>query len=166
MKPCLIVVDGIQAAHIIYDENPNDMLAVLGAKHELREQIFTKTMTIQVWKPDNERPGRHFVYTGRYVMFFAELLAKTTDKENMENLARRIRRKTGDFADHTRIWIEFSVAYLNVRYTVHSDTSSILIASSYYETWSLSLEATRTSSSSPSTPKILASMLLDWKHGF
>lgn len=90
------------------------MLAVLGAKHELSQQIFTKTMTIQVWKPDNERAGRHFVYTGRYVLFFAELLLRTNDRDSMDMLARRIRRKAGDFANHTAIWIEYSTKYLEV----------------------------------------------------
>lgn len=105
-----------KAAHIIYDEIPNDMLAILGAKHELSQQIFTKTMTIQVWKPDNERAGRHFVYTGRYVSFFADLLVKTNDRDNMDMLARRIRRKAGDFVNHTRIWQDYSMKYLKARY--------------------------------------------------
>lgn len=93
------------------------MLAILGAKHELTQQIFTKTMAIQVWKPDNERPGRHFVYTGRYVRFFVELLYKTNDKENLEMLARRIRKKAGEFVDHYNIWHEVAWAYLKVRAT-------------------------------------------------
>ncbi len=92
------------------------MLAVLGAKHELSQQIFTKTMTIQVWKPDNERAGRHFVYTGRYVSFFADLLVKTNDRDNMDLLARRIRRKAGDFVNHTSIWQDYSMKYLKVDY--------------------------------------------------
>ena len=114
-NPCLVLANALQAAHIIYDENTDDMLAVLGAKHELSQQIFTKTMTIQVWKPDNERAGRHFVYTGRYVLFFAELLLRTNDRDNMDMLARRIRRKAGDFANHTSIWIDYSTKYLEVR---------------------------------------------------
>ena len=103
-----------QAAHIIYNENPEDSLAMLGAKHELSHHIFTKSMTIQVWKPDNERPGRHFVYTGRYVRFFVELLFKLREKDNLEMLARRIRKKGSDFVDHSSIWHDVSWAYLNV----------------------------------------------------
>ena len=116
-----------KAAHIIYDENPNDMLAILGAKHELSQQIFTKTMTIQVWKPDNERAGRHFVYTGRYVLFFAELLHRTNDRDSMDMLARRIRRKAGDFAHHTAIWTEFSMKYIEVRLPLCACSRRVLI---------------------------------------
>ena len=98
------------------------MLAVLGAKHELGQQIFTKTMTIQVWKPDNERAGRHFVYTSRYVQFFVVLLLKTNDKESIEMLARRIRKKSGEFVNHEKIWQDVSWAYLKVSYSSFCDT--------------------------------------------
>lgn len=98
----------------MYQENPEDALALIGAKHELTQQIFTKTMAVQVWKPDNERPGRHFVYTGRYVRFLVELLLKTKDKENLEMLARRIRKKGGEFVDHSVLWHEVAGAYMKV----------------------------------------------------
>jgi len=104
----------LKAAHIIYDEDPNDRLAIVGAKHELTQQIFTKTMTIQVWKPDNERAGRHFVYTGRYVRFFVLILLKLRDKEILEALARRIRKRASDFVSHTEIWRELSSGFLLV----------------------------------------------------
>lgn len=74
-------------------------------------------MAIQVWKPDNERPGRHFVYTSRYVRFFTRLLYQLNDKTNLEALARRIRKKTGDFVNHSGVWEEVCRAYLQVGYT-------------------------------------------------
>ena len=104
-----------RAARTIYETDPNDMRTWLGAKHELTQQIFTKTMTIQVWKPDNERAGRHFVYTGRYVSFFVQVLFKLKDKDSLEALARRIRKRGGDFFNHAGIWQELSSAYLKVR---------------------------------------------------
>lgn len=72
-------------------------------------------MAIQVWKPDNERAGRHFVYTGRYVRFFVRLLYQLNDKSSLEALARRIRKKAGDFVGHLGIWQEICQAYLKVR---------------------------------------------------
>ncbi|KAL9130309.1 MAG: hypothetical protein Q9217_001484 [Psora testacea] len=101
-----------RAAHTIYETDPDDLRTWLGAKHELTQQIFTKTMTIQVWKPDNERAGRHFVYTGRYVSFFVQILFKLKDKDSLEALARRIRKRGGDFVNHAGIWQELSFAYL------------------------------------------------------
>lgn len=89
-------------------------MAALGAKYELTQQIFTKTMAIQVWKPENERPGRHFVYTSRYVEFFVRLLRQTRDWATLEALAKRIRKRAGDFLDHTRLWDTVCRACLDV----------------------------------------------------
>lgn len=72
-------------------------------------------MSIQVWKPDNERAGRHFVYTGRYVRFFTRLLYQLNDKANLDALARRIRKRAGEFVNHVGIWEEVCRAYLKVR---------------------------------------------------
>ncbi|KAJ4305465.1 Histone transcription regulator 3 [Kalmusia sp. IMI 367209] len=102
-----------RAAHVIYDES-NDLMVAQGAKHELTQQIFTKTMAVQVWKPENERPGRHFVYTTRYTRFFIHLLDQTGDQPNLEALARRVRRKQTDFFEHTKLWQELCSRYLQL----------------------------------------------------
>ncbi|CAO2647933.1 Nn.00g088550.m01.CDS01 [Neocucurbitaria sp. VM-36] len=102
-----------RSAHIIYDEGKDPMLAH-GAKHELTQQMFTKTMAVQVWKPENERPGRHFVYTTRYTKFFVELLDLTGDKANFEALAKRVRRKQTDFFEHQKLWQELCSRYLRL----------------------------------------------------
>lgn len=103
-----------RAAHTIYDSNRADNQNILGAKYELTQQIFTKTMTIQVWRPDNERSGRHFVYTSRYVRFFVRILDQLKDRESLEALARRIRKKAADFVDHFGVWEELTRAYLKL----------------------------------------------------
>lgn len=71
-------------------------------------------MLSQVWKPDNERPGRHFVYTGRYVSFFVRLLYQLNDRTSLEALAKKNRKRSVDFFNHTRIWEEVCTAYLKV----------------------------------------------------
>lgn len=100
-----------RAAHVIYDDS-NDAMVAYGAKHELTQQMFTKTMTVQVWKPEYERPGRHFVYTSRYTLFFIKLLVQTGDKANFEALAKRVRRKQTDFSEHSKLWQELCSQYL------------------------------------------------------
>ena len=102
-----------RAAHIIYDEGKETMMAH-GAKHELTQSMFTKTMAVQVWKPENERPGRHFVYTTRYTKFFVDLLDMTGDKVNFEMLAKRVRKKTADFFEHTKLWQDLCMRYLRM----------------------------------------------------
>ena len=102
-----------RAAHVLYDGQAN-IAGALGAKHEFTQQIFTKTMTYQVWKPEFERPGRHYVYTGRYVLFFAHILDKLNDRPNLDQLVRRVRRKQTDFIDHEKIWCEIATIYVNL----------------------------------------------------
>ena len=74
-------------------------------------QIFTKTLTIQVWRPEFERPGRHFVYTTRYVYFFVGLLDQLDDRTSLDQLLRRVRKKQGDFVDHTKLWEDICLTY-------------------------------------------------------
>jgi hypothetical protein len=102
-----------RAAHVIYDDS-DDMMVAHGAKHELTQQIFTKTMAVQVWKPEHERPGRHFVYTTRYTKFFIHLLDQTGDKTNLEALARRVRRKHTDFFEHSKLWQELCLRFIKL----------------------------------------------------
>ncbi|KAI9841516.1 MAG: Histone transcription regulator 3 [Thelocarpon superellum] len=103
-----------RAAHIIYDGARDDTAAAASAKHELSQQIFTKTMAVQVWKPEHERAGRHFVYTSAYVSFFTRLLALLDDRASMEALAKRVRKKPSDFFQHEQLWERVCQAYLQM----------------------------------------------------
>ena len=123
----------VRAARIFYDTDPHDIRAWMGAKHELTQQIFTKTMTIQVWKPNHERAGRHFVYMNRYVRFFSLILFNLKDKENLEALARRIRKRNVEFVDHIGVWQSVTDKYLSVSstgYCVQINLLTILVAPS------------------------------------
>ncbi|KAB8078954.1 histone transcription regulator 3 [Aspergillus leporis] len=103
----------IRAANIIYN-NDKDATAAAAAKGELTQQIFTKTMTIQVWRPEYERPGRHFVYTTRYVYFFVALLEQLDDRASLDQLLRRVRKKQGDFINHAKLWEDLCLTYARV----------------------------------------------------
>jgi tetratricopeptide (TPR) repeat protein len=102
-----------RAAHVIYDDQQN-IAGALGAKHEFTQQIFTKTMTLQVWKPENERAGRHYVYTSRYVLFFVSLLNQLNDRASLDQLVRRIRRKPGDYLNHQQVWEHIVTTYVGL----------------------------------------------------
>ena len=75
-------------------------------------------MNIQVWKPEFERPGRHFVYTTRYVYFFVHLLDQLDDRAGLDSLLRRVRKKQNDFLDHSKLWEDICLIYAGVRMTV------------------------------------------------
>jgi hypothetical protein len=103
----------VRAAHVTYDDS-KDAVSAAAAKNELTQQIFTKTMTIQVWRPEFERPGRHFVYTTRYVYFFVSLLDQLNDRANLDQLLRRVRKKQGDFINHAKLWEDVCLTYAKV----------------------------------------------------
>ncbi|KAI9724346.1 MAG: hypothetical protein M1812_000414 [Candelaria pacifica] len=103
-----------RAAHVIYDDSADDITAAMGAKHEFTQQIFTKTMTLQVWKPENERAGRHYVCTSEYVTFFVQLLLQLNDRASLEALVKRVRRRPNDFFRHNKVWQDICHSYLKL----------------------------------------------------
>ena len=103
-----------RVATILYDENNPDYVQALAARQEFRESIFTKTMHIQVWKPDFERPGRHCVFMERYVRFMTKLLFTANDKPNMELLAKRVRKKANEFFKFSLVWSDCCNTYLRL----------------------------------------------------
>ncbi|KAK3050845.1 Histone transcription regulator 3 [Extremus antarcticus] len=107
-----------RAARIVYDDSDDhavsqDMCAK-AAKLELTKQMFTKTMVLNVWRPDSERAGRHFVYTARYTRFFVQILEQLKDRSNLEMLARRVRRRPHEIFEHSIIWQEICQSYLRL----------------------------------------------------
>ncbi|KAJ1334238.1 calcineurin-binding protein cabin-1 [Microdochium nivale] len=80
----------------------------------LRESMFTKTMVMNVWKCDAERPGRHHVYTERYIRFVVKLLMAIKDRTNFEALLRRLRKKGADFYHFGDLWMTCCMAYLQL----------------------------------------------------
>lgn len=47
---------------------------------------------VNIWKPDFERPGKHFVYTYQYVMFYLDLLFRKNDFNSIGRVCKKIRR--------------------------------------------------------------------------
>ncbi|CAK7225133.1 Histone transcription regulator 3 [Sporothrix curviconia] len=80
----------------------------------LRESMFTKTMVMNVWKCDAERPGRHHVFTEQYTRFMTRLLVVLDDRVNLEALLRRIRKKGADFYHFNDLWQTCVVSYLRL----------------------------------------------------
>lgn len=104
-------------ANIVYHEDPATAYkdtGALAAKEVLTQQMFTKTMVQQVWRPENERAGRHFVYTARYTRLFVNILTQLKDRNGLEMLARRVRRRPHDLFEHSAIWQEICTAYLQL----------------------------------------------------
>ena len=47
---------------------------------------------INIWKPDFERPGKHFVYTYQYIIFYIDLLVKKGDFNSIGIIIRKTKR--------------------------------------------------------------------------
>ena len=100
--------------NILYTIQHPDYQRAAEAQQEFRESIFTKTMQVQVWKPEFERPGRHFVYMERYVKLMASLMLLLNDKASMEQLTRRVKKKASDFFRFEDVWKACCAAYLTL----------------------------------------------------
>ncbi|KAH6634937.1 hypothetical protein B0J18DRAFT_417492 [Chaetomium sp. MPI-SDFR-AT-0129] len=106
-------------AHVLFDEDPSPNgeereEAAKAAFNVLRESMFTKTMVMNVWKCDAERPGRHHVYTEQYIRFVVRLLEVMKDRVNMEAVLRRIRKKGADFYHFNELWQFCVVTYVKL----------------------------------------------------
>ncbi|KAI1133988.1 hypothetical protein F5Y05DRAFT_417652 [Hypoxylon sp. FL0543] len=103
-------------ARILFDENSDEQgyVQAMAAFGVLRESMLTKTMVMNVWKCDAERPGRHHVYTEQYVRFVVKLLIVLKDRSNFEALLRRLRKKGADFYHFNDLWQTCCIAYLRL----------------------------------------------------
>ncbi|KAL2153565.1 hypothetical protein VTH82DRAFT_4720 [Thermothelomyces myriococcoides] len=106
-------------ARLLFDENsdPSDGETCLAAKaafYVLRENMFTKTMVMNVWKCDAERPGRHHVYTERYIRYMVRLLDVMNDPVSLEAVLRRIRKKGADFYHFNELWQYCVLTYIKL----------------------------------------------------
>lgn len=78
-------------AKIVFDEL-NDTYEA----KKLMSKFFTlkansKTF-LQMWKPEHERPGKHFVYMYQYSQFYIGILTKQNDLSSLMLMAPRLRR--------------------------------------------------------------------------
>ncbi|TDZ72096.1 Histone transcription regulator 3-like protein [Colletotrichum trifolii] len=103
-------------ARLLFDEDGEspDYMQAKAAFNVLRESMFTKTMVMNVWKCDAERPGRHHVYTAQYIRFMVKLLVVMNDRVNLEMVLRRLRKKGADFYHFSELWQTCCMNYLRL----------------------------------------------------
>lgn len=77
-------------AKILYDEF-QDISAALDEIEGMVSIKNTKNL-INIWKPDNERPGKHFVYAYQYIIFYIKLQFKMKDFNSIAIVVKKIRR--------------------------------------------------------------------------
>ncbi|XWW96159.1 hypothetical protein V2A60_004131 [Cordyceps javanica] len=112
-------------AKILFNEatakdSPDALVEAKAAFSILRDNMFTKTMVMNVWKCDAERPGRHHVFTEQYTRFMVRLLVIMSNRIDLELLLRRLRKKSADFYHFNDLWQSCSVAYVSLIREAHS----------------------------------------------
>ncbi|KAK9466156.1 hypothetical protein V1512DRAFT_208858 [Lipomyces arxii] len=87
----------------IYDNGLNETVK---AKDEMSSFFSLKAAKnfLTIWKPEYERPGRHFVYAYQYTTYYIELLEKTDELESLIVIARKVRRLMPSMVRHTECW--------------------------------------------------------------
>lgn len=111
-----------RVARILFDQYNPTLLTANEAYKELKVSMFTKTMVFNVWKPEYERAGRHCVYTAIYIQFMSSLLQFLEDRPNLEQLAKRVRKKSADIFQFTKVWTYCLECYLDI---LKKDTAMI-----------------------------------------
>lgn len=72
-----------------------DFNDVEGAMNEMNKLLALKSVNknvVNIWKPDNERPGKHFVYAYQYVLFYMDLLNEMHDFMSIGGMIKKLRR--------------------------------------------------------------------------
>lgn len=111
-----------------HEEDHKDVVPAKAAFSVLRENMFTKTMVMNVWKCEAERPGRHHVYMSKYVRYVFRLLSVMNDSTNIEALLRRLRKKAGEFYRFNDLWNHCVITYMRVLrriYNVPTDVDAL-----------------------------------------
>ncbi|ODV87192.1 hypothetical protein CANARDRAFT_87126 [[Candida] arabinofermentans NRRL YB-2248] len=63
-----------------------------------------------IWKPENERPGKHFVYNYDYISFYVQILTASNDLYSLIHLIRKLRKLGSSMINQVKI---FDIAVLN-----------------------------------------------------
>ena len=94
------------------------------------ETLFTAkgsaSNLLNIWRPEFERPGRHFVYTQRYTAFYIDILFTQRDMEAIKNLMRRMRKAMQNVLHHKDLWDFMCARYLAFNLTEYNIRSADL----------------------------------------
>ncbi|KAK6337757.1 Histone transcription regulator 3 [Orbilia brochopaga] len=99
-------------ARIMYDDiEDHDK-----AHKELSTFFAHKNQLYTIWKPENERPGRHYVYVHQYLLFWTQMLGETNDKPALEGLVKKLKKQgpAGGCWKQPEVWDKVVITYAKV----------------------------------------------------
>lgn len=108
-------------AKILYD----DFESITDARIEMDKLISVRTMNknlVNIWKPDSERPGKHFVYTYQYSMFYIKLLYELDEYNTIGLAIKKLRRFASGMAYNNEAIDKAIVMYIDcIKKCLHID---------------------------------------------
>ncbi|KAI5960936.1 HIR3 [Candida pseudojiufengensis] len=90
-------------AQILYEEF-ND---VEGAHKLMSNFISLRSVNkqlVSIWKPESERPGKHFLYTLQYIKFYIEILKQKKDLNSLIVMIPKLRRSSSIMVNLYNAW--------------------------------------------------------------
>lgn len=116
----------------------DDMGDVANAKEEMSSIVTLKATSktlVSIWKPENERPGKHFYYTFEYVQFFIDLLTREQNLIGLITMLPKLRRSNSTMISLYSAWEGLCSAICKIIRqlldVVHAFTETFMLTSSY-----------------------------------
>lgn len=116
----------------------DDMGDVANAKEEMSSIVTLKATSktlVSIWKPENERPGKHFYYTFEYVQFFIELLTREQNLIGLIQMLPKLRRSNSTMISLYSAWEGLCSAICKIIRSLldvtHAFTETFMLTSAY-----------------------------------
>lgn len=90
-------------AKILDEEFDNSTEALEEMSSFVSLKASNKTLVL-IWKPDNERPGKHFCYTYQYAQFYLEILTKQSNLTGLVQMLPKLRRSNATMVSLYNAW--------------------------------------------------------------
>lgn len=90
-------------AYIYYHEFGNVEEALKEMSLFVSVKASNKTLVL-IWKPENERPGKHFCYTFEYAMFYIDLLVRERNLNSLIQMLPKLRRSNSTMIKLYNAW--------------------------------------------------------------
>ncbi|KAJ3107007.1 Histone transcription regulator 3 [Phlyctochytrium planicorne] len=90
---------------------------VEGAKAQLLSLFHLKMTSksfVNFWRPEFERPGKHFVYVHKYVLELVAIFQETEDVENLTIFMKKLRRAEDVLLHPDQVWQEAIKAFKTI----------------------------------------------------
>lgn len=88
----------------IYESKYKDYNGALEQMSKIISLKPTVRNLVTIWKPDHERPGRHFYYCGEYSLFTSELLFKLNDIHSLSTVIKKLRKLASTITNPLKIY--------------------------------------------------------------